>query len=368
MKTQILVQRWPSGHVRYWDRRILITPQKGLTAVFWENHGSTVSSQLYFGSTILNRFLWFGRLLQCLVLLQLLASFPISEVTCRTRLVTSFSPAYFSCLPLELSSLTVDLRSQQQIKVSARLDRSAPWSLTFEGRESGKTEIFSGMTESIQVVFTGAGWYKKEKVDVRLDVTGVDSLTQDSFLSASFDITGVPDLPFVPGSTLLLHDFENGNGVNALGGSWYLFDDKSTSGSSTITPSDPALLVLDGEGHPGYGIKIQFEIDQYAGVGTTFLDSGTVDLSMFVSVSFFYITEGEISDILFMVSTANIKNFAYNLKTIPASKNWKEETVRLQIQTAFLVTDHYYGSKVTQKIQWQVQGLGRGTLTLIISN
>ena len=175
-----------------------------------------------------------------------------------------------------------------------------------------------------------------------------------------------PGSSICTGSTLLLHDFENGNGVNALGGSWYLFDDKSTSGSSTITPSDPALLVLDGEGHPGYGIKIQFEIDQYAGVGTTFLDSGTVDLSMFESVSFSYKTEGEISDILFMVGTANIRNFAYNLKTIPASKNWKEETVRFtDLKPPSWSPTTIMDLKVTQKIQWQVQGVGqRGTLYL----
>ncbi len=271
--------------------------------------------------------------------------------------------------PLTLSSKTIDLSKQQEIRITALLDRIAPWKLTLSARTTEKSQTVTGRTDSVQYVFSGSGWFTEETVDVTLEVTGLNPAISDSLLKTSFKITGVNDYPQVePGSVLILHDLENGSAINALGGSWYSYNDESTSGSSVVEPSETELLVAEGAGFPGYGIKAKFDVDQYAGVGMDILDSGTVDLSMFESITFNYKTDGDITGLLFMLATSNITNFAFNQKSIEASREWKEETVLISdLKPPFWSPSSVMDLTVSEKIQWQVQGVGQNG-TLYIDN
>ncbi len=251
------------------------------------------------------------------------------------------------------------------VEFTAELDKSAPWTLTVTGRSSGKIETFSGDVASISVQWTGAGWYTVETADARLRVTGLAEDADQTQLQTSVSITAVPPRPAVePGATLLVHDLENNSTVNDWQGAWYLYTDESADGGSTTIPAKPEDLVQPNVGNPGAGIKIQFTVDQFAGVGMTLTVEGQpLDLTPFESVSFDYKTEG-LSNLLFMIGTADITNYIYKRVRIDATGGqWQTRTVRMgDFQAPVWAPGIGMDLTVSQKVQWQAEQGASGTL------
>lgn len=269
--------------------------------------------------------------------------------------------------PLAVSPASVSLPAS--VAVTASFDKSTSWSVTFTGESTGKTETYDGTGTSVAVAWTGNGWYTVESVAVTLEAANLDEATDAGSLEAAIAITSAPERPQIePGSLLSIHDCENQSTVNDWGGAWYVFTDAGDGGGSVVAPSEASELVRDGVGHPGHGVKATFNpVDQYAGVGMHLTEEGTtLDLSNFESVVFDYRTEGGMDQVLFMVTTANITNYAYSLVQLSGTNGqWRTETVRLaDLEPPFWSPGTTKDLRVSEKLQWQVQDNNTGTLYL----
>ncbi|MBD3345720.1 MAG: hypothetical protein GF401_11725 [Chitinivibrionales bacterium] len=265
-----------------------------------------------------------------------------------------------------LSANTTEATFPGTVTFSAELDKAASWSIELTSQTSGKTETFSGNDMTISAQWDGAGFYTKESVVAALSVVGLDETTPADNLNTTVTIVTPHEKPSVePGATLMVHDLENGSTVSEWNGAWYLFDDKSTDGTSTTNPVDAIDLVQPNVGNPGYGIQIQFTVDQYAGVGLNVTKEGeTLDFSNVESITFDYKTEG-INNVLFMLATSNISNYAYNLTSLSGSSSWKTQAVLLSaLQPPPWSPSTTMDPHVTEKFQWQVETGNSGTLWL----
>jgi endo-1,4-beta-D-glucanase Y len=269
--------------------------------------------------------------------------------------------------PLSIGEASVSLPAS--LSVTAAFDKATSWSVTFTGATSGTTETVDGSGDAVAVTWTGAGWYTVENVAVTLEAANLDEATTAGSLEATFAITAVPRRPDIePGSLLGVHDCENGSTVNAWGGAWYSFTDADNGGSSAVTPVDASDLVQASAGHPGYGVTATFDpVDQYAGIGMHLTEKGTtLDLSDFEAVVFDYRTGGGLDEVLFMVTTANITNYAFNLVALSGTGGqWRTTTVRLaDLQPPSWSPGTTMDPRVAEKLQWQVQNNNTGTLSI----
>jgi hypothetical protein len=253
------------------------------------------------------------------------------------------------------------------VTFSAALDKAASWTLTIKGMNTGKIETRTGQTAAVSATWTGSDWYDIETVEATLSVTGLDEATDPDQLAVSVAITAVPDRPAIePGGTLLVHDLENNSTINAWGGAWYVYTDKSANGTSTTDPADAIDLAAANAGSPGAGITVSFAVDQFAGVGMNLITEGeTLDLSPFASISFDYKTNG-LKQVQFMLATANITNYAYSQVILPSTNGqWHSKTVALDnLVPPSWSPDAAKDLSVSEKIQWQIGQGDNGTLWL----
>jgi endo-1,4-beta-D-glucanase Y len=266
-----------------------------------------------------------------------------------------------------LSASAASVSLPGTVTFSATLDKAAPWTLTLTGMSTGKTETLSGQTAAVSATWTGSGWYDIETVEAALFVTGLDEATDPQQLAVSVAITAVPDRPAIePGATLMVHDLENNSTINAWGGAWYVYTDKSANGTSTTDPADAVDLAAANAGSPGAGIAVSFAVDQFAGVGMNLTAEGeTLDLSPFASISFDYKTDG-LTRVQFMLATANITNYAYSQVMLPSTNGqWQTRTVAMnELMAPSWSPGVDKDPSVSEKIQWQIGQGDNGTLWL----
>ncbi|MBD3242647.1 MAG: hypothetical protein GF331_18800, partial [Chitinivibrionales bacterium] len=266
--------------------------------------------------------------------------------------------------PLTVSPTSVALPAT--VTLSAAFDRSTSWTITLTGRTSNKMQTLTGSGSTVDATWAGSGWYTVETVDAVMTAQNLDPATAADQLQAPIVITSVPDRPVVePGSSLLMHDCEDGTAQTPWGGEWYLYyDELDNAGASTVSPSDARQLVADGAGNPGWGARATFTVDVYAGMGVSIGGTTeTFDLSNFVSFTFDYRTEGNITGINVALGTANISNGGYSQKQIAPSGSWKTETVRIdELQPPTWSPSTTKDITVSQKIQWGIVEGSNGTL------
>jgi endo-1,4-beta-D-glucanase Y len=261
---------------------------------------------------------------------------------------------------IKTSASSVKLPST--VTITATLEKAANWQVVITGQTSNKSDTIRDSSAQISIPFDGIGWFTVETVKVTLSGEKIAKSTTASMLSTTFSITGVPEKKTITaGSTITVHDMENGKSTTPWNGNWYIFADSQ----STTTPQTASTLITSNAGNPGYGAKLGFTSKSFAGCGVTFRNMGTVDLTNFESVIFDIKTEGSVDSVIFSLGTTNNDSTgAYMQKSFAGSTSWTTQTILFSDLKAPKNSASKLNLKVSEKLQWQVSGSKSGTIYL----
>jgi endo-1,4-beta-D-glucanase Y len=261
---------------------------------------------------------------------------------------------------LKTSSTSVKLPAA--VTITATLEKATKWQVIITGQTSNKSDTIQDSSAQISIPFECVGWFTLETVKVSLSGEKIAKSTAASMLSTTFSITGVPEKKTIAaGSTITVHDMENGKSTTPWNGNWYVFADSQ----STITPKTASPLITSNSGNPGYGAKLAFTSKSYAGCGVTFMNIGTVDLTNFESVIFDYKTEGTVDSIIFALGTTNNDSSgAFMQKSFASATTWTTQIILFTDLKAPKNSTSKLDLSVSEKLQWQVSGSKTGTLYL----
>ena len=142
-------------------------------------------------------------------------------------------------------------------------------------------------------------------------------------------------IPPTTGAGLLIDDLEDGDGGTLIGSGWYTYDDNDNDGASVITTPN-----VSDEGYPLptaadngtlYAFTVNYTLDKgeyaydpYVGWGLIVPDS--IDCSRFGGISYWY--KGGKHEI--HVETTDVMDYDVHLATVPASRTWKQVTIRFK--------------------------------------
>ncbi len=161
--------------------------------------------------------------------------------------------------------------------------------------------------------------------------------------------------------SLLVEDFEDGNGTSLLGGYWYTYVDRDNGGLSSLdVPRQNGGLAMEGEGFESKrSLLAKYRLDQgrlpyppYVGIGVS-LSGRYTDLREFGGLEYTY--KGGKHEV--RIETANVEQYDFHAVQLPASASWR--TVKLDFS---LFRQAGWGPKVpfalerTKAIGWQVRG------------
>jgi endo-1,4-beta-D-glucanase Y len=261
-----------------------------------------------------------------------------------------------------IQTSTSSVKLPSAVTITATLEKSTKWQVVLTGQTSNKSDTIRDSSAQISIPFDGIGWFTVETVKVTLTGGKIAKSTASSMLSTQFSITGVPEKKTIAaGSTITVHDMENGKSTTPWNGNWYIFADSL----STTTPQTAATLVTNNAGNPGYGVKLGFTSKNYAGCGVTFSNIGTVDLTNFESVQFDIKTEGSVDSVIFSLGTANNDSTGtYMQKSFAGTTSWTTQTILFSDLKAPKNSSSTLNLKVSKKLQWQVSGSKNGTIYL----
>ncbi len=163
------------------------------------------------------------------------------------------------------------------------------------------------------------------------------------------------------GASLLVDDFEDGDGRSLLGGYWYVYDDKSNGGGSTIEIARANGGVrMEGDGFESkLSLLAKYRLDQgnlpyppYVGIGVELKGEHT-DLTRYGALQYTY--KGGKHEV--RIETTNVTKYDYHAVQLPPSTIWR--TVTLEFS---LFQQGGWGPKVpfalesSKAIGWQVRG------------
>ena len=117
----------------------------------------------------------------------------------------------------------------------------------------GYTDTYSGTGPDIGAYeYGGAFWVPGYKTPAPANTPGGPSPT----FTPTPTITRTPTITptYIPGS--MIDDFEDGNNINAYGGTWYTYGDAGNSGASVIYPSGAAAPVAGGPGPSAFALHL----------------------------------------------------------------------------------------------------------------
>jgi endo-1,4-beta-D-glucanase Y len=261
---------------------------------------------------------------------------------------------------LKTSSSSVKLPAA--VAITATLEKATKWQVIITGQTSSKSDTIQDSSAQISIPFECVGWFTVETVKITLSGEKIAKSTAASMLSTTFSITGVPEKKTIAaGSTITVHDMENGKSTTPWNGNWFVFADSQ----STTTPKTASSLITSNAGNPGFGAKLAFTSKSYAGCGVTFMNLGTVDLTNFESVIFDCKTEGTVDSIIFALGTTNNDSSgAYMQKSFASATSWTTQTILFTDLKAPKNSTSKLDLSVSEKLQWQVSGSKTGTLYL----
>lgn len=181
-----------------------------------------------------------------------------------------------------------------KVTITGTLETSAPWKVVLTGKISGAKKTLTGTGTAISASWSGeadsGSFVSGEGVEAKLDMPSIAPY-HISRSTTSFNIAALK-LEAFKATDIKLDDFEDGDTVNAVTGTWKIFNDKPT-GSSSTNPAAITAAILPGEGYAttkGIGIRLIGSAGAarpFVGVKTTFNPAGTaVGLGPATSVVF----------------------------------------------------------------------------------
>jgi endo-1,4-beta-D-glucanase Y len=134
-----------------------------------------------------------------------------------------------------LSNWNIDA-SVQPFRLGASFNRSVRWTVTLKHEETGETRTFSGMSDTVNIVWYGlnetGGYMTQGFYDLTISAGQLEYNTQ-VWLGRPF-AGNVPNL--IQGNRLLVDDFADGDLVPYIGRAWQTYSDASHDGGrSTAT-------------------------------------------------------------------------------------------------------------------------------------
>jgi endoglucanase len=165
-----------------------------------------------------------------------------------------------------------------------------------------------------------------------------------------------------PAGSLLVDDFEDGNGTSLLGGYWYSYVDQDNGGLSSLeVPRQNGGLQMVGEGFESKRSLLgKYRMDQgklpyppYVGIGVS-LQGPHKDLRGYGAIQYTY-KSGSKHEV--RIETANVEQYDFYAVTLPPSASWK--TVTLDFS---LFRQGGWAKKVpfdlehSKALGWQVRG------------
>jgi endoglucanase len=268
--------------------------------------------------------------------------------------------------PLSATPGNADL-STGHVTVSGALEKSAAWTITFRGTTSKAKKSVTGTGTAISVTWAGeadsGSFVVGESVEAKLDMANIAPYHL-SRATTSFNISALKLDPF-KATDIKLDDFEDGDTVNAVSGTWKIFSDKPTGTSSTNPATMPAA-VLAGEGQAGgKGIGIRLisgagATHPFVGVKTTFNASGApvsigpatnivFDVSSTAGSSLWVeLEQSDITDGAYYSKEIDFANASWNRLRIPiaslAQPSWKTAAKGLNLGSVTALRFTYYGA------------------------
>lgn len=254
-----------------------------------------------------------------------------------------------------------------KVTISGALESSTGWKIVLTGKVSGAKKAISGTGTAISASWGGeadsGAFVNGEGVEVKLDVPNIAPYHL-SRATTSFNITGLK-LEAFKATDKKVDDFEDGDTVNTVTGTWKIFNDKPTGASSTNPASLPAAIIA-GEGYgatKGIGIRLIGSAGAarpFVGVKTTFNAAGTaVSIGPALSVVFDMLSSAgssvwvefeqpDITDGAYYGKKVDFANASWNRIRIPLSSlaqpDWKTSAKAFNPGAVTALRFTYYGT------------------------
>ena len=136
------------------------------------------------------------------------------------------------------------------------------------------------------------------------------------------------------GIGVLVDDFEDGDGVNKMGGGWYTYDDQDNSGASVITTpvnDEKYPIATSVNNGSNYAFKVvysldrgDYEFDPYVGWGVQ-IDKDDAN-GRFGGITYWY--KGGAHEV--HIETSDVLDYDVHLAKFSASRTWKQAVVRFK--------------------------------------
>lgn len=268
--------------------------------------------------------------------------------------------------PLSATPGNADL-STGHVTISGALEKAAAWTITLRGTVSKAKKSVTGTGAAISVTWAGeadsGSFQAGESVEAKLDMPNI-ALYHLSRATTSFNISALK-LEAFKATDIKLDDFEDGDTVNAVGGSWKIFADGPT-GTSSTNPGLMPSAILAGEGQAGTkGIGIRLisgagATHPFSGVKTTFNATGApvsigpatnivFDVSSTAGSSLWVeLEQSDITDGAYYGKEIDFANATWNRLRIPiaslAQPTWKTTAKGLNPGSVTALRFTYYGT------------------------
>jgi endoglucanase len=254
-----------------------------------------------------------------------------------------------------------------KVTIVGALETSAAWKIVLTGKISGAKKTLSGTGTAISTTWGGeadsGSFVTGEGVEVKLDMPSIAPYHL-SRATTSFNIAALK-LEAFKTTDIKVDDFEDGDSLNAVTGTWKIFNDQPT-GSSTSSPASMSTAILAGEGYgttKGIGIRLigsAGAVHPFVGLKTTFNPAGTVvGLGPALSVVFDILSaagssiwvefeQPDITDGAYFGKKIDFANASWNRIRIPLSSltqpDWKTSAKTFNPGAVTALRFTYYGT------------------------
>jgi len=152
-----------------------------------------------------------------------------------------------------------------------------------------------------------------------------DSLSSSMIAESSSSVMTAED------SSLIIENFEDGDGSNLMGGYWYSFDDNGGGGASSIVPSTMEEAFVTSGGYLSGGmlslavtlVKADYAYAPYYAFGTLVPKTTVINPSTFDGISYWHKGVAH----TFRIDIPEVEDYDNHVIEIPAHANWTLVTI-----------------------------------------